>query len=92
MKIKDLPDGSRPRERFLKFGAEALGEAELFAILLRTGSKGENVIDMANRLIFEYGLRGRYNNILKNIKDKKEKARINNKERYNPKIYLKFHL
>ncbi len=40
MKIKDLPDSSRPRERFLKQGPEALSDAELFAILLRTESKG----------------------------------------------------
>ena len=56
MKLKDLPKSSRPRERFLEKGAEALSDAELFAILLRTGSKGENVIDMSNRLIAEYGL------------------------------------
>ncbi len=62
MKIKDLPDDSRPRERFLKYGPEALSDAELFAILLRTGTrgkkgeKGENVIEMSNRLINEYGL------------------------------------
>ncbi len=56
MKIKDFPKQSRPRERFLKFGAEALSDAELFAILLRTGSKGENVVEMSNRLIAEYGL------------------------------------
>lgn len=56
MKIKDLPKQNRPRERFLKLGPEALSDAELFAILLRTGSRGENVIDMSNRLIVEYGL------------------------------------
>jgi len=56
MKIKDLPEQNRPRERFLKQGPEALSDAELFAILLRTGSRGENVIDMSNRLIAEYGL------------------------------------
>jgi DNA repair protein RadC len=56
MKIKDLPEQNRPRERFLKYGPEVLSDAELFAILLRTGSKGENVIDMSNRLIAEYGL------------------------------------
>jgi len=39
MKIKDLPEQNRPRERFLKQGPEALSDAELFAILLRTGSK-----------------------------------------------------
>jgi len=56
MKILDIPKENRPRERFLKQGPEALSDAELFAILLRTGSKGENVIDMSNRLIKEYGL------------------------------------
>jgi DNA repair protein RadC len=56
MKIKDIPKEGRPRERFLKHGPEALSNAELFAILLRTGTKGENVVDMSNRLISEYGL------------------------------------
>lgn len=56
MKIKDIPKEGRPRERFLKHGPEALSDAELFAILLRTGIKNENVVDMSNRLIKEYGL------------------------------------
>ena len=56
MKIKDLPESTRPRERFLERGAEALSDSELFAIFLRTGCKGENVIDVSNRLISEYGL------------------------------------
>lgn len=67
MKILDLPKECRPRERFLKLGPSALSEAELFAILLRTGTRGkknkegkyeggENVIEMSNRLINEYGL------------------------------------
>lgn len=56
MKIKDISNENRPRERFLKFGPLSLSDAELFAILLRTGTKGENVIDMSNRLISQYGL------------------------------------
>jgi len=56
MKIKDLPEQNRPRERFLKHGPEALSDAELFAIFLRTGTINENVVDMSNRLIAEYGL------------------------------------
>lgn len=56
MKIKDLPEQNRPRERFLKHGPDALSDSELFAIILRTGSPSENVIDMSNRLIKEYGL------------------------------------
>jgi DNA repair protein RadC len=62
MKIKEMPKDCRPRERFLEKGPEALSDAELFAILLRTGTRGkkglpgENVIEMSNRLINEYGL------------------------------------
>ena len=56
MKIKEMPKEGRPRERFLKHGPEVLSDAELFAIFLRTGTPGENVIDMSNRLIAEYGL------------------------------------
>jgi len=62
MKIKEMPKDCRPRERFLEKGAGALSDAELFAILLRTGTRGkkgqpgENVIEMSNRLINEYGL------------------------------------
>ena len=56
MRIKDMPDNNRPRERFLKYGPEVLSDAELFAIFLRTGTVGENVTDMSNRLIATYGL------------------------------------
>jgi len=56
MKIKDLPEQNRPRERFLKYGPETLSDSELFAIFLRTGTINENVVDMSNRLIAEYGL------------------------------------
>lgn len=56
MKIKDIPLQNRPRERFLKHGPETLSDAELFAIILRTGTIQENVIDISHRLIAEYGL------------------------------------
>lgn len=56
MKIKDMPGSSRPREKFLKLGPHSLSEAELMAIILRTGTKNENVVDMSNRLIKEYSL------------------------------------
>lgn len=69
MKIKDLPSQNRPRERFLKLGPEALSDAELFAILLRTGSKGENVIDMSNRLIAEHGLGKLFDCSLKELQE-----------------------
>jgi len=56
MKIKSMPLDSRPREKLKKYGVENLSNAELLAIILRTGIKNENVIDMSNRLIQEYGI------------------------------------
>jgi DNA repair protein RadC len=56
MKISDLPNSSKPRERFLKHGKEALSDAELLAIILRTGTIKENAVEMSNRLIAEYSL------------------------------------
>jgi len=67
MKILDIPKDNRPRERFLKLGAQVLSDAELLAIILRTGTINENVIDMSNRLINEYGLENLYQCSLKEL-------------------------
>jgi len=69
MKIKDLPDSSKPRERFLKFGPEALSDAELFAILLRTGTKEENVMEISNKLISKFGLVNLFESSLKELQE-----------------------
>ncbi len=69
MKIKDLPKDGRPRERFLKHGPEVLSDAELFAIILRTGTINENVVDMSNRLIAEYSLDKLFDCSLKELQD-----------------------
>ncbi|MEX0933086.1 MAG: UPF0758 domain-containing protein [Candidatus Pacearchaeota archaeon] len=61
MKIKDLPEQNRPRERFLKHGKEALSDAELMAIILRTGTAKENVMEVSNKLISKFGLTFRIN-------------------------------
>ena len=55
MKIKDITPENRPRERLEKQGPSVLSDAELLAIILKTGNKTENVIDMSNRLISKYG-------------------------------------
>ena len=58
-RIHDMPEDERPRERLLRHGAAALSNAELLAILLRTGVAGENVLSMAQRLLTNRrGLRG----------------------------------
>jgi DNA repair protein RadC len=56
MKILDMEKNSRPRERLENFGVESLSDSELLSIILRTGTKSENVIDMSNRLIALYGI------------------------------------
>ena len=57
--IRDLPMGERPRERLREHGPGHLSNAELIAILLRTGVAGENVLNMAVRLLSEFqGLPG----------------------------------
>ena len=52
--IRDLPQNERPRERLVEKGAEALRDAELIAILLRTGTKGASAVDIADRLLKKF--------------------------------------
>lgn len=56
MRIKDIPQENRPRERFFREGANFLSDAELLAIILQKGTKEENVVDVSNRLIAKYGV------------------------------------
>lgn len=53
--VREMPFDEQPREKLLTYGAETLSEAELIAILLRTGSKGLNVLDTARALIAHFG-------------------------------------
>ncbi|GAB6173215.1 DNA repair protein RadC [Paradesulfitobacterium aromaticivorans] len=54
-RLKDLPAELLPRERLYALGPEALSNREVLAILLRTGVKGENVLDLAERLLADSG-------------------------------------
>jgi len=54
MKIKDLPKVDRPREKLEKYGPEKLSDSELLAILLRTGSKGINVVELARKILGKF--------------------------------------
>ena len=51
LKVKDLPADDRPREKLLLRGAQSLTDAELIAILLRTGTKGKSVIQISQEII-----------------------------------------
>lgn len=54
MNLRDLPAGELPRERLIARGAEALSDAELLAILLRTGRAGENVLELARGIVARF--------------------------------------
>ena len=53
--IKDWPNNERPREKLLYQGAGSLTDAELLAIFLRTGVKGCNVVELARKLLTNFG-------------------------------------
>jgi DNA repair protein RadC len=55
MRLKDQPPGERPRERLAERGPEALTHAELIAILLRTGLKGANAVEIGRQLLQKFG-------------------------------------
>ena len=53
--IRDWPVDERPREKLLRRGPDALSDAELLAILLRTGVTGRNAVDLARELLADFG-------------------------------------
>lgn len=56
--VREMHPEEQPREKLLKYGPESLSTAELLAILLRTGSRGMNVVDMSRALLDKFqGLR-----------------------------------
>ncbi len=55
MAITDWPAAERPREKLLQRGAQALSDAELLAIFLRTGMRGKSAVDLARELLASAG-------------------------------------
>jgi DNA repair protein RadC len=55
MSLQSLPPDARPREKLMARGAAALADVELLALLLRTGTAGKNVLQLAQELIDRFG-------------------------------------
>jgi DNA repair protein RadC len=55
LKIRDLPQEDKPREKMLKHGVSVLSVSELLSVILNTGSKKEGVLEMSERIIKGYG-------------------------------------
>jgi len=53
--VKEMQPDEQPREKLMKYGADSLSDAELIAILLRTGTKKLNVIDTSRALLTHFG-------------------------------------
>lgn len=53
--LRDIPHEERPRERMMRYGADALSHAELLAILLRTGTRKESALYVAQRVLAKAG-------------------------------------
>lgn len=54
-RMQDLPDEDRPRERLWARGADTLSDAELLALVLRSGRRGESALHLATRLLADFG-------------------------------------
>lgn len=69
MRVKDLPSSERPYEKFESYGPSALSDAELLAIIIRSGSKKERSIELAQRIlgIKKQGIRGIYDLTLEDL-------------------------
>ncbi len=57
LKIRDMPESDKPREKMIHSGPGALSVAELVAVILNTGTKKEDVMSMASRIVRDYGER-----------------------------------
>jgi DNA repair protein RadC len=55
VRADDLPAALQPREKFDRLGPENLSESDLLALLLRTGTAGLNVVELAEQIIMQYG-------------------------------------
>lgn len=55
MTIKDWPEDERPRERLLAHGPQALSDAELIALFLRTGTAGRTALDLGREALARFG-------------------------------------
>ena len=55
MSMTDWPEAERPREKLMSHGPEALSDAELLAIFLRTGTPGQTAVELARELLSNFG-------------------------------------
>lgn len=67
--IRNMPEYEKPKEKLLTYGAETLSNSELLAIIIGTGIKGENAVELSSRILNEFNdldgiLTAEYNDII----------------------------
>jgi len=67
--IKELPKVERPREKLMQYGPEKLTNSELLAIILRSGTKEENVVELANKILKRFSANELPNLTFNDLKD-----------------------
>ncbi|PKK81636.1 MAG: hypothetical protein CVT47_01395 [Thermoplasmata archaeon HGW-Thermoplasmata-2] len=78
IRIKDLPESERPREKMLALGPDKLSDKELLAILIGSGTEGKSALDIADEILKKFGglkgIEGRDVSELETIEGLKEKG------------------
>ena len=77
MKILDLPIQERPREKLTRYGVESLSNVELLAVIIGSGTKTKNVMDIAYDLLKEKGLLGLFNTPYKELEKTEGISKVN---------------
>jgi len=68
-KIKDLPESERPRERLRNKGPKSLSDAELLALIIRSGTENNNAVEASKQILAEYDLEELNNTSVNELKD-----------------------
>jgi DNA repair protein RadC len=63
LRVKDLADEDKPREKLIKYGPKILSSVELLAIILNVGTRKEEVLSMSQRILKEYGEKALINQV-----------------------------
>lgn len=71
MKLKDISPNNRPIERLVLYGERNLSTAELFAIILKTGTRNKNIVDLSNELLSEFTINNLANSTISELKSLK---------------------
>lgn len=69
MKLKDISPENRPLERLLKYGVNTLSNTELLALILKTGTKDNNILDISNKILSRYSFKDLENTTITELKE-----------------------